>query len=300
METKKNLNRVLSYLKENSEIPKIEIQSKVEEQPKVNVEKEINDLRSSVHSAYSGTRQIKKSKGFDVEKFEFLMRSKLIDEYKRMQSFDRPYISVTELLSCLRKNYYERKKYEIDLDSLFTFPYLAIMQEVGTFIHKYIQTMYSFNESEKPVISEKYKVKGRVDSINEEYLLEFKTIDPSKFKWNYSEADYHQAIIYSYILNDEYSYKIKFVTLVYILRNLKNIVPFDIDVDFKLAKSFLEKSIILRKCMDDNIVADPIGSSEEQCKYCLYKKYCQKDKSKVKKLVSDDKNLQGERPVFLL
>ena len=43
--------------------------------------------------------------GFDADKFENLMRSRLIDDYKKMQSYERPYISVTELFYCLRNTY---------------------------------------------------------------------------------------------------------------------------------------------------------------------------------------------------
>jgi hypothetical protein len=249
--------------------------------PDVNITSLIEDLQTSIHSDVPSKK--KTSKGFDVQKFEFLMRSKLIDEYKRIQSFDRPYISVTELCSCIRKSYYERKKYEVDINQMFRFSYLVLIQEVGNFVHKFIQSIYGFTENEKTVISEKYKVKGRLDSIEDTILVEFKTVDSLDFKNKYSARDYHQCLIYVYILNSEYNYKIDGITIVYILRNFKKVVPFDLEINQKLAKSFLERAPLLLSCIEKGEVAEPTGATIEECKYCLYKKFCEKDKSFTQK-----------------
>ena len=155
------LHQLINFLKE-SNVPQRASIAQVKK-PDVNITSLIEDLQTSIHSDVPSKK--KTSKGFDVQKFEFLMRSKLIDEYKRIQSFDRPYISVTELCSCSRKSYYERKRYEVDINQMFRFSYLVLLQEVGNFVHKFIQSIYGFTESEKTVISEKYKVKGRLDSI---------------------------------------------------------------------------------------------------------------------------------------
>lgn len=264
-----------------TEVEKLEVKEPEVKKPDVNITSLIQDLQTNIHSDVPSKK--KTSKGFDVQKFEFLMRSKLIDEYKKLQSFDRPYISVGELCSCTRKCYYERKKYEVDVNELFRFSYLALLQEVGNFVHKFIQSIYGFTESEKTIISEKYKVKGRLDSIEDNILVEFKTVDASDFSNKYSEQDYHQALIYVYILNTEYSYKIEGITIVYVLRNFKKVVPFDLEVNEKLAKSFLERAPMLLSYIEKNEIAEPIGSTIEQCNYCLYKKFCEKDKSLTQK-----------------
>jgi len=300
------LNQLISFLKENSREQKSGIfktpgTQKSVKKPEVDIKSLIQDLQTNIHSDVPA--KTKTSKGFNIQKFEFLMRSKLIDEYKRIQSFDRPYISVTELCSCLRKCYYERKRYQVDINELFRFSYLALLKEVGTFVHKFIQSIYGFTESEKTIISEKFKVKGRLDSIEENILVEFKTVDPSDFKDTYSIGDYHQSLIYSYILNTEYNYNIEGITLVYILRNFKKVVPFDLEVDSKLAKSYLERSPLLLRSIEKNEVIDPIGGTIEQCNYCLYKKYCEKDKKNIVTLftpLSNVKNEADDKTVVLL
>ena len=76
---------------------------------------------------------------FDVSKLESLMRSKLIEQFTKSQEFERPYISVTEVCTCLRKSYYIRKKYHVNLKRMFSFSYLYLIQRVGESIHKGIQ-----------------------------------------------------------------------------------------------------------------------------------------------------------------
>lgn len=264
-----------------ADLGKKEVEKPEVKKPDVNITSLIQDLQTSIHSDVPPKK--KTSKGFDVQKFEFLMRSKLIDEYKKLQSFDRPYISVGELCSCIRKCYYERKKYEVDVNEMFRFSYLALLQEAGNFVHNFIQSICGFTEIEKTIISEKYKVKGRLDSVQNNFLLEFKTVDASDFDGKYSISHYHQCLIYAYILNTEYSYKIEGITIVYILRNFKKVVPFDLEVNEKLAKSFLERAPILLRCIEKGEVAEPTGSTIEQCNYCLYKKFCEKDKSFTQK-----------------
>lgn len=232
---------------------------------------------SKIHS-YIPSHLPKKSGGFDVEKFEVLMRTKLIDEHIKLQSYERPYISVSELYVCTRQNYYTRLRYPIDVREKFRFAYLYLIQKVGVEIHNIIEDLYDFTEIEKTIVSEKYKVKGRIDGIRESYLYDIKSIDPEKFKNEYIKEHFYQANIYAYILNSEYEYEIKKVTIVYVSRNLKQIIPFDLPVDDSLAKSHLSRAPLLLKAISKREVVDPIGATNEQCKYCLYKKYCQKDK----------------------
>ena len=253
---------------------------------------------------------ISNSKGFDVKKFESLMRSKLIDSYKRLQSYERPYISVSELYGCLRQAFYNRSKYSIDLKKQFGFSYLYLIQKIGDEIHDIIQGLYDFTETEKTLVSEKYKVKGRLDAIRERFLYEIKSIDKDKFKNEYIQEHFLQANIYAYILNNEYDgYNIEDVVLIYVIRNLKRIIPFDLPINNDLAKSHLERAPILLSAIEQKITPDPIGAISEHCQYCLYKKYCEKDQcSKVfqpfKKqqniVKSQQKTGKKEKPVFLL
>lgn len=234
----------------------------------------IDDFIDLPHVHISKTHQ---SKNFDIAKFESMMRSKLIEEYKTRQSYERPYISVSELYVCIRQNYYVRKRYQIDIKGQFQFAYLYMIQKVGNVIHKIFQDLYNFTEIEKSVVSEKYKVKGRLDAIKGKTLYEIKSIDPAKFKGTYIKEHVFQGLIYAYILITEYEYDIENITIIYVLRNLKTVQAFDIKIDMKLAESFLTRAPILLSALDQNVVPEPIGANKDQCKWCPYKSYCEND-----------------------
>jgi hypothetical protein len=207
------------------------------------------------------------SDGFSVQEFESLMRSKLIEEYKTRQSYERPYISCTELYNCLRQSYYSRKKYQIDIKSQFRFSYLYLIQKVGNTIHDIFQSLYNFSEVEKTIVSEFYKVKGRVDAISGKYIYEIKSIDDDKFKGTYIKEHYFQGLIYAFILINDYGYDIKKITIIYVSRNLKKVYSFDLDVDLKLAKSFLERAPVLLTAIEANVPPECIGATETLCRW---------------------------------
>lgn len=300
---------LLKYFKAYEQKPKKK--PPVKEKPEKKVEKvEVSDTKklleeSKIHGYIPGDTfenpPPKKSEGFDVSSFELMMRAKLIEEHKKMQSYERPYISVTELISCTRQCYYNRMKFPVDNKKLYTFSYLYMIQKVGDTIHGIIQGLYNFSETEKTVVSERYKVKGRVDGIRESFIFEIKSIDPEKFKNKYVREHYMQAVIYAYILNKEYSYKIKTITIIYVMRNLKKIVPFDLPLDDKLAESLLSKAPILKSSLETNQVPDPFGATKEMCKYCLFVKQCKEDKCNTitqpfKKKIQK-KKIEQEKPI---
>jgi CRISPR/Cas system-associated exonuclease Cas4 (RecB family) len=247
-------------------------------------EKKIKDIAAETNKlleesqVHSYVPQLRKSSGFDVEKFENMMRSKMIDEFKRLQGYDRPYISVGELYTCLRQNYYTRLRYPVDIKQQFRFAYLYLIQRIGNEIHSVIQELYDFTETEKTVVSEKYKVKGRVDGLKEIYLYEIKSLDTEKFENKYVQEHYLQANIYAHILNTEYDYNIRKVVIVYVLRNLKTIIPFDLTVNESLAKIHLERAPLLHTALEKREPIDPLGATNEHCKYCPHKKVCKSDK----------------------
>ena len=267
----------------------------------INVEEFIEDSTLYSYIPPSEKHNLFSSKGFDVKKFESIMRSKLIDGYKRGQNYKKPYVSVSELYSCLRKSFYTRSKYPIDLSQEFNFSYLHLINKIGNVVHDVIQDLYNFKELEKTIISEIYKVKGRLDAVDEKFLYEIKTIDKDKFQNKYIEAHFLQANIYAYMLNNEYDgYNINEVVLIYVLRNLKRIIPFDLMIDNKLAESHLKRAPILLSSVEQKIAPDPIGATKEQCQYCSYKKYCNDDHCIKVFQPFKQKVVKKEKPVFLL
>jgi len=252
---------------------------------------------------------IKLSRGFDIVRYKSLMRSKLIDDYKKSQSYERPYIGVLELVSsCVRKTYYERSKYPVDIKQLFTFPYLYLIQRVGDAVHTSIEEVYDFTEINKTIVSEKYKVKGKSDAIKEDIVYEIKTLDIDKFTNNYAQEHYYQGLVYAHILNTEYNYEIKLVTIIYLFRDRlkQDPVVFDLPVDGELAESLLKRAPVIHTSLSRKEVPDVIASTIDQCTWCLYKKQCEKDESKIgqpftkKEELKLDKEKKKSETKFLL
>jgi len=245
------------------------------------------------------------SKGFDVNKYENLLRVKLIEDHKKYQSYERPYISVLEIVaSCIRKVYYERAKYIVDVKKMFTFPYLYPIQKVGDSLHECITDIYDFREINKTVVSEKYKVKGKIDALTEPYVYEIKTLDSDKFTGKYINEHYYQGLVYAYILNLEYGYNMKNVTLIYQFRDKlkQKPIPFDLPMENELAKSLMERSLIIQSSLQTKEVPDCIGATKELCHYCVFRDdYCAKESSKVE-LPFEKKieEVKKEKAVFLL
>jgi len=302
-----NLNneysKLLSYLESQPEIKVATSKNLVVKQKtKKSEEKpQIINAPDKIETIAEGIKDVSvasSSKGFDVQRFESLMRSKLIDDHKRMQSYERPYISVSELYYCLRRNYYNRQRYPINVKEEFSFSYLYLIQKVGHVVHDIVQDLYDFTEVEKTVVSQKYKVKGRVDALKNEFLYEIKSIDPDKLEDKYVKEHYYQGVIYSYILNSEYNYNIKTITIVYFIRTLKKILPFDLSMNDELAKSFLNRALTLQSSLQSKKVPEPVGATPDQCKYCSYKKFCEKDLSET--TLPFNKIQDTQKPVFLL
>jgi len=241
------------------------------------------------------------TEGFNVRLFEEKLIKKLIEKHKKLQSYERPYMSVTEVINCLRACYYHRKKYSIDLKKKYNYPYLYLKRKVGDTVHETIQDIYNFDEVEKTIISEKFHVKGRPDAISEDiFVIDFKPTE--NFREDVDPNHYEQGNIYSTILNTEYGYSIQKVVIVYYLSNFKNMQVFSNKVDMERGLEFLKRGKLLKDHLDNSILIDPIGASEKECQYCPYIGYCQKDgykevaPPKTKDKVTKEPKKQIEKP----
>lgn len=272
---------LLKYFDSQKKSPAKEVLEKKVEKIKVETSETKRLVEESkIHSYIPGEtfKKLPESKGFSIQKFETMMRSKLIEEHKKSQSYERPYISVSELINCLRQCYYYRMRYPVNLNNLYNFSYLFLMQKVGNKIHEVVQEIYGFSEVEKTVVSERYKVKGRVDGIQESFLFEIKSLDANKVVNTYIKEHYLQGLVYAYILNTEYEYEIETITIVYIKRDLKNVIPFDLPVDNKMAESLLSRAPILKSHLATHQIPDPFGATKDHCKFCSFKEQCKDDK----------------------
>jgi hypothetical protein len=216
-----------------------------------------------------------KSNGFDVRLFEEKMRSKLIVDHKSYQNYPRPYISVGEIIACLRSSFFNRMKYKVDESKMFTFPYLFLFQKRGNSLHEAVQEIYEMEMVNFSFISETFKVKGKIDGAKNNFLYEIKVID--KPITSFRQDDYDQANLYAFIANTEQNYKFDTITLVYVVGSLKQIIPFDVSVDLDRAKKLINNAIVLRSCIEKNKVpGEDFCKRGENCRWCLYKDYCSK------------------------
>ena len=296
---KSEFGDLLNYL----ENKKPEVRQK-EKKAEENVKFELNpkDYHADVPSADYINNQAKfssQSNGFSAKKLRELAREKLIDEYEGRQNYEKPHCSVTELLACVRQNYYYRMKYKLDNSKYFQFQFLKLYAKVGDGVHEFIQDTYDFTETKKALYSNNYKVKGEADAVTSPYLYEFKSIELKNFTGTYRNDDYYQGNIYAYILNTEYGYKLNTVTLIYFFRDGLNRDPFavDIPVDNNLAISYLNRSTTLLEAMSTKKVPEAIGATKDKCKYCMYKNYCEID-NKEPQVMEEKKEIPLPKTTF--
>jgi len=225
--------------------------------------------------------------GFDIDELQDNMRKQLINDFNRSKKYIKKYIYVSELILSPRIVFYNRKNISIDLQEEFKFSNLYLIRKVGNAVHSAIQKIYKFDEVEKTVISEKFNVKGRIDAILDKSIIELKTTDKEKYQDTYDINHFNQGTIYAYIIG-EYGYEINNISIVYIYRDLKMISIHNLPPDPGLAKSFLDRSLIITDCLENNVVPSIIDIPEDECGWCSYKKYCKKSelpKSKSKFLL---------------
>jgi len=134
---------------------------------------------------------------------------------------------------------------------------------------------------EETLISKKFGVKGKHDGVENNSLVELKSIDRDKFypkdgsSPTFVKDHLHQGVIYVYIMNHEYGYKIDNISIVYIMRDLKDKKPptFNLKPNDALAEKFLNRALLIHKCLAQNKVPS-VNKSEMDCQWCPYKKHC--------------------------
>jgi CRISPR/Cas system-associated exonuclease Cas4 (RecB family) len=266
---------------------------KINDRPSFESFKE-SDFRSDVYTPRSSA-----SLGFDKNRFEKRCKDALAKEHIDRQQYNRPHVAVTDLLKCVRQNFYYRCKYNVNMDKLTNFSYLKMYADVGTAVHEFIQKVYDFKEIKVPVISKLYKIKGEADAASDPYLFEIKTVEQKDLKeTEYRQSDYYQGNIYAHVLNSEYGYNFKKVTLIYVFRDNLRKGPYaiDLDVNADLAISFLSRGPILLDAVESNKLPDKIGASDDNCRYCLYKDYCDNEVISDVKYVINSEAIKPKNP----
>jgi len=287
--------KLLQYLQNQKQVSKDEVIRK----EKVEFTKEL--IESSKFYGFE-PEENESSKFFSVDLLKEKFCKVLLDEFKAQQKYERPYISVDEICSCIRQCYYKRKKYHIDEKKFCSYPFVYLIRSIGISIHKCIQEVYDFDEIEKKIQIDKFMVRGRVDAIKGDTVFEIKTFD--KFINQIQPEHYNQVNIYAYILNSEYDYKVDNLTLIYVSQNGRIVLPLDAKPRKDVAEKLLNRALILKSSLETHQVPDPFGSNDKLCTWCLYQKYCNQDgfNSVKPSFIKDTKDEKSDKrkPVFLL
>ncbi len=239
-----------------------------------------NDLEvKKIPESLDKKPKIPQKDGFDLDAFNKIMQSELIVNYQKHQSFSHPNISFGECVSCIRQQYYKRKKYPLNLERLFSFSCLFLIHEVDDFLLSLIQKTYKFEEINKYITGKNYAVRGNVHAVDKSsgFLYVLNPVDPINFKNNYIAAHANIGQIQAYILNTDYNYNISKIVLIYILRNMKSIYKYTLELNAKTIDQYLKNGMELKKCLDHNKVPEPLGKTDSQCAFCMFKKFCQTD-----------------------
>jgi CRISPR/Cas system-associated exonuclease Cas4 (RecB family) len=217
---------------------------------------------------------------FSLKKLKTAFRKELLSDYYNYRNYKRPFISVTEVLSCIKKAYYFRMKYNPNENYLFNNPHLLLIQEGGKLVHKIIQKFYDFDYVEKVLKSDKYKIKGKVDGIKSKTVFEIKMVDHEEFKKikTIRDNDYNQAITYTYLLIHDFNFDINSIECIYVSRNLKDINVLKSDINLGKAKKFLDKSLMLYDSLTKSKIPEiDFNEDNQECYFCEFKDQCIKD-----------------------
>ena len=234
--------------------------------------------------------------GFDSKRFNTLLKSKILEDSLGTSDYQKPYFSVDEICSCIRKTFYERLQFPPDMSKTFLQPFKFVSKIAAVKVEEIVKKVYDFDEVNKVVVSEKFRIKDRVDAINKDCLV--KLFLEAERQTEYKVDDYYKSVILAYILNTEHDYNIKHVTLVYFYNNFSESSSFDIVVKQKIAESYLTRPTALVSWIQKKVTPDPYGSDINQCNDCPYISFCEKDDTvEVKKPFTS--RLNNTKNVFI-
>lgn len=187
----------------------------------------------------------------------------------------RPYIRPSEISDCELKIFFDRLNYPKDKNIEIKYPYSQMMADIGSLLHLYIQMIYPFDKTEINFYDEDIKVKGKVDAIIGNTVIEIKTV--SDLDWE-SQDHIDQALIYSYVLNKN-GYNINSFEIAKLHRNLKDykVLHYDYNnLEMQERLKFLLYKI--NKILNAINTKNPISLERDysKCIFCPFKDVCKK------------------------
>lgn len=214
------------------------------------------------------------------ELVEEYLREYYFEEREKRDSYQKQNLSVTDLVSCVRKVYFEFKNTE--RRPTYIYPFGEIVTSYGDITHAILQKRIpSMHVEEKIKINDKFDfpISFRMDiHLNDKVLVEIKNVEslPEKPKKEHAK----QAILYAYFLNTYLGYDFDLVQLVYVARGKIKVKIFDIQINDSILKKVdnMVKSYIETLKYHMNMdVPPPLTDKyvdKSQCIFCDYNYIC--------------------------
>jgi CRISPR/Cas system-associated exonuclease Cas4 (RecB family) len=214
------------------------------------------------------------------ENLEEFLKAFYYEQKANVESYQKKNVSITDLVSCIRKTYFDFKNTERRRS--YIYPYNEIVLDVGNTIHNILQKRIPSTENEEKIkIKDKFAfpISFRMDiHLNDRVLIEIKSIEalPSKPKKEHAK----QAILYAYFLNQYLGYHFDLVQVVYIARGKIKGCIFDIPITeniMKKAGQMVEEYLDILKEHIDMDVPPPLSNKyvdRSNCFFCDYSYIC--------------------------
>lgn len=214
------------------------------------------------------------------ENLEEFLKKYYEEKQKELDSYQKENVSITDLISCIRKVYFDFKNTE--RRPTYIYPYGEIVTEIGNVTHQILQKRIPCTDKEEKIkLTEEFAfpISFRMDiHLNENTLIEIKSIEslPDKPKKEHAK----QAILYAYFLNKYRGYNFNLVQLLYISRGKVKAKIFDIEINESIlmkVENMVNGYIDTLKEHIDMNVPPPLTNKyvdKSQCFFCDYNYIC--------------------------
>lgn len=196
---------------------------------------------------------------------------------KQSRAKERKYFYVTDVAQCPRNIWYSFKNYP----KAEAEPRVLRIMHNGDFVHKRLGEVLvaegMIKELEKP-IPENDLFHGRVDAIialdNEDYIVDFKSINATKFRMLEAPQEDHEDQVQLYL----HYFNMKKGALIYECKNTQDIKEFTFVYNPSRVKELLERFHILKYQIETNMLPEvPLWVEQWRCSYCPFLEACKKD-----------------------
>lgn len=223
--------------------------------------------------------------GFNIEKFTKYLKEVQIKNFNNKRTIKQ--MSAYEILSCLRKSYFDRNNIDdFDKEKIDQYPYSFMKSTLGKIIEVMILSLYNeskdikfYNDIKLTWQTDKelntlYPVSVCLDAINENE----DTILDVKYTDTYDDFHIWQVKFYALVWEKVKNKKINFVEVLYVNNNINNISKKRIQITDEIRNTdfiyLINRIKYYDNCLRNNIIPE---IENKNCHFCIYEKsHCKK------------------------